>query len=98
MKRLLVVAIAVVATACATPTSKDVQDRWVGKHINEAIATLGPPQQTTPLPGGVTIYTWEQVYGSAMAIRRSTCRTGLHANTDGVIVNASQLSESLLCK
>lgn len=98
MKRVLITLIAAALGACAMPTSKDMQDRWVGKTIGEAVSTLGPPQYTTALPGGVTVYTWEQVYGSANAIRRSTCRTGLHANAEGVIVSASQVSESLLCK
>lgn len=84
--------------SCAMPTSQDVAARWKGKNIGEAISQMGPPQGTTQLPNGVTIYTWEQTYGSANAIKRSTCRTGLHANKEGVIVAASQLSESLLCK
>ncbi|CDN87306.1 hypothetical protein [Hydrogenophaga intermedia] len=84
-------------SACAMPTTQDVEARWKGQRIEQAVAVLGPPQATTPLPGGVTVYTWEKTYGSANAIKRSTCRTGLHANQEGVIVAASQLSESLLC-
>lgn len=92
------VVVACFVAGCAMPTSRDVSERWVGKSIGQAIAELGPPQNTIQLPGGVTIYTWEKTYGSANAITRSTCRTGLHANKDGKIVEASQLSESLLCK
>lgn len=98
LSRVCIVVLAWCLAACAMPTSKDVSDRWVGKNIGVAIAQLGPPQSTVPLPDGVTIYTWEQQYGSAMAIKRATCRTGLHANKEGTIIAASQLSESLLCK
>ena len=83
---------------CAIPTKEEVGDKWIGKNISEAIGKLGPPQFTTSLPGDITIYTWEQQYGSANAIRRSTGRTGLHVNKGGIIVDASQLSESLLCR
>lgn len=90
--------LATLLMGCAMPTSKDVADQWVGKNIGQAIAKLGPPQNTTSIPGGITIYTWEKTYGSANATVRSSCRTGLHADKDGKIVEASQLSESLLCK
>lgn len=83
---------------CAVPTKKEVADKWVGRHISEAISEMGPPQGTIPLPGGITIYTWEQQYGSAHAASRTTCRKGMHVNTEGRIVDASQLSESLLCR
>ncbi len=97
--RLVATAVLLAAlTACAMPTSKDVEARWGGHEIGEAISQMGPPQNTTVLPSGVTIYTWEQTYGSATAVRRSTCRTGLHVDKSGKIVGASQLSESLLCK
>lgn len=99
MYKLLATLLSVLLiSGCATPTKKDVADKWVGKHISAAISELGPPQFTTPLPGDITIYTWEQKYGSAMAVSRATCRKGLHANKEGIIVDASQLSESLLCK
>lgn len=98
MKLALLVSLVIACSGCAMPTSQDVAAKWVGRSIGEAIAQLGPPQATTPLPGGVTIYTWETQYGSALAVQRATCRTGLHANQAGVIVSASQLSESLLCK
>ena len=93
-----VVVLACFVAGCAMPTSKIVSERWVGKSIGQAISELGPPQNTTQLPDGVTIYTWEKTYGSANAVTRSTCRTGLHADKGGKIVEASQLSESLLCK
>jgi hypothetical protein len=83
---------------CAVPTKKDVADKWVGKHISAAISELGPPTSTTPLPDGVTIYTWSEEYGSATAVSRAQCRKGLHANKEGIIVDASQMSGSLLCK
>lgn len=84
--------------ACSTPTSKDMAGRWVDKDIRQAIAELGPPQNTTQLPGGVTIYTWETTYGSANAPTRGVCRTGLHTDAKGKIIDASQFSGSLLCK
>lgn len=87
-----------ILAGCAVPTKKEVAEKWVGRNISEAISELGPPQGTIPLPGGITIYTWEQQYGSAHAVSRATCRKGLHVNTEGRIVDASQLSESLLCR
>lgn len=99
MNRLFCVLFLTAAlAACSTPTSKDVAGRWVGKDIRQAVAELGPPQSTTQLPGGVTIYTWETTYGSVNAPTRGVCRTGLHANASGKIVDASQFSGSLLCK
>lgn len=97
-KVILVLVVAILISACAVPTSKDVADRWVGRNITQAIAVLGPPQSATTIPGGITIYTWEQTYGSANAISRATCRKGLHVDNNGMIVDASQLSESLLCE
>lgn len=83
---------------CAVPTKKSVSEKWVGHNISEAISEMGPPQGTTHLPGGTIIYMWEQIYGSANAVSRATCRTGLHVNSDGRIIDASQISESLLCR
>ena len=84
--------------ACAVPTKKDVADKWVGRNITEAVAEMEPPSGTMPLPGGITIYIWEQHHGAAHAVSRATCRKGLHVNAEGRIVDASQLSESLLCR
>lgn len=95
MTALLALSILV---GCAVPTKKEVAQKWVGRNISEAIGELGPPQDSTSVPGGITIYIWEQQYGSANAVSRATCRKGLHVNTEGRIVDASQLSESLLCK
>jgi len=96
--RALATLIVLCLSACAVPTKQDVAQQWVGRNITEAVSEFGPPQFVTPLPGGITIYTWEQQYGSSTAISRATCRKGLHVNAQGQIVDASQLSESLLCK
>ena len=93
---MFLIILAMNLSGCVT-TKEKVSSTWAGKNISEAIAELGPPQYTNKLPDGVTIYTWEKEYGSANATRRSTCRTGLHVNEKGIIIDASQLSESLLC-
>lgn len=89
---------AIVIAGCATPTSESVTAQWKGKNISEAIQVLGPPQSSLTMPDNITIYTWEEQYGSSTAAVRGYCRTGLHVNTQGVIVGASQVSRSLLCK
>lgn len=89
--------LAVALAACSVPTRESVLSQWQGRHISEAITQLGPPQQKTEIHGETTVYTWEKEYGSDRAIMRSTCRTGLTVNEDGIIVDAAQVSESLLC-
>lgn len=84
-------------SGCSVPNSESVSAQWQGKSINQAIAAYGPPSRTVVLPDGITIYVWEEQYGSSNAPSRATCRRGLHVNANGVIVGASQLSESLLC-
>lgn len=83
---------------CATPTSESMANKWKGRKISEAMQVLGPPNSTMPLPNGIMIYTWEEQYGSSTAAVRGYCRTGLHVDTTGTIVDASQVSRSLLCK
>lgn len=94
---LVSIAVCSLAAGCSVPTSESVSREWTGRTISEAIRELGPPTSTTSLPDGITIYGWEEQYGSATAVSRATCRKGLHVNSEGVIVEASQLSESLLC-
>ncbi len=84
-------------SGCSVPNSQTVSAKWQGKNISQAISTYGPPSRTVTLPDGLTIYVWEEQYGSANAPSRATCRRGLHVNSQGLIVAASQLSESLLC-
>lgn len=90
--------IAGTIAGCATPTSESVAAKWKGKSISEAMHVLGPPQSSFVTPDNITIYTWEEQYGSANAAVRGYCRTGLHVDTAGTIVDASQVSRSLLCK
>ena len=88
-----------VSMAGCMPTRQDVLTEWKGHNISEATAKLGPPSYTTPLPGGVTIYVWEDEYGSASSISRAKCIKGLHVNQEGIIIDASQHSGSaFLCK
>ncbi|WP_442592880.1 hypothetical protein ACSBPU_15440 [Parapusillimonas sp. JC17] len=97
-RAFVVAIIAAAATGCATPTSESVAAKWKGKNITEAVQVLGPPQSTMPMPDNITIYTWEEQFGSANAAVRGYCRTGLHVDHKGTIVAASQVSRSLLCK
>lgn len=85
---ILTALLAVLATACVT-TPKYVPDPWLGYSISAAVAQLGPPQSTTPLPGGNTTYTWEVAYGSVPSGIKALCRTVLHVDGSGTIVDIS---------
>lgn len=98
LRALSALLIAMVIAGCATPTSESIAAQWKGKTISEAIQVLGPPQSSLTMPDDITIYTWEEHYGSSTAAVRGYCRTGLHVNSQGIIVGASQVSRSLLCK
>lgn len=99
LRRALIVVVTVLAiVGCATPTSESITAKWKGKNISEAMQMFGPPQSTAAMPGNVTVYTWEEQFGSATAAVRGYCRTGLHVDSSGTIIGASQVSRSLLCK
>jgi hypothetical protein len=99
---LMSLVILIMVSACFSgcmPTRQEVLSEWKGHSISEAIAKLGPPSYTTPLPGNVTIYVWEDEYGTANSISRAKCLKGLHVNAEGIIIDASQHSGSaFLCK
>ena len=98
LKVCLVLCSYLLVASCATPTRDDVIEKWEGRDISEAFAVMGPPQEKMTLSSEITVYIWEQKYGSANAISRATCRKGLHVNSKGKIVDASQHSGSLLCR
>lgn len=96
--RLMILSSLCMATliGCAIPTKESVLKEWSGRNLTEALSELGPPSRTIQMPKGITIYIWEQEYGSSTSISRAKCSKGLHVDQDGLIVDASQLSESLL--
>ena len=93
--RFFIILCVLFLTGCAT-TREEVSSTWKGRTISEAIAELGPPQYTTVLPDGITVYTWEKEVPSTRS-KGPRCITGLHVDKEGIIVDASQKSESLLC-
>ncbi|MBF24798.1 MAG: hypothetical protein CML18_14805 [Pusillimonas sp.] len=87
--------ITFVLAGCALPNRQGMLDKWAGKNIQQATIELGPPHRTIQMPQGQTMYIWEQQYG----VRSETlCRTGLQVDSNGIIVDASQETKSLLCK
>lgn len=96
LKKLAVVAIMLATLAgCAIPNRQDVLNKWLGRSIQEATMELGPPHRTVPMPMGGMMYVWEQQYGRQM---ETLCRTGLQVDYTGIIIDASQQSNSLLCR
>ena len=91
--KYVVVLLALLA-GCALQSSDTVAKAWTGKHLREAMAKLGPPTYTTPLPGGDVLYVWQENFGNN---NQAVCRKGLQVNAQGVIVGASQQNGSLLC-
>lgn len=89
----------VVLLGCATPaTSPDFVAQWQGKSKDEAIAALGPPTQSKPLPDGGSLLTWERVQRHASGIGRmhnaeayyTRCRMELQADPTGIIRTGTQ--------
>lgn len=98
--RLTILSLLCMATliGCAIPTKESVVEEWAGRNLTEALSELGPPSRTIQMPEGITIYIWEEEFGSADSISRAKCSKGLHVDQDGLIVDASQLSETMLCR
>lgn len=98
--RLMILNLLCMATliGCAIPTKESVVEEWAGRNLTEALSELGPPSRTIQMPEGITVYIWEKEYGSANSISRAKCSKGLHVDQDGLIVDASQLSGSILCR
>ena len=94
MKTLILVLTISLLSACAS-TRTEIKEAWEGRQISDAIAEFGPPSYTTNLPDGVVIYTWED---NRKILKGLSCKTGLHVNQEGIIVDASKIAESLLCQ
>lgn len=74
MKRLalLLATLAYLATtACALLEPVNL-DPWLGRHVNEAIASWGPPDDVTAGYGGMTFYTWYSYYTYTSAGSQNT--------------------------
>ena len=77
---LLLASAALLLAACATQ-GPDL-DPWVGRHVNDAISSWGPPDTVSPGFSSMTFYTWE----AATIDQTTTPRRTFTVDGDGDIV------------
>ncbi len=61
-------AAAAIVAACSTASA----DRFEGKHIDVALAELGPATRIVPYPYGGTLYIWEARFREPAGVTRLT--------------------------
>jgi hypothetical protein len=75
-------------------TTSQVQNTWVGHHIDSLIARLGAPNAVIQLQSGGATYTWQEIkHYSKVYI----CNNNYTTNSSGIIVNTSWTGDPLMC-
>lgn len=75
MKRLLAVA-ALLLAGCMTPGGfRDSMNAWIGRHADQLVGQMGPPQSVYALSGGGAVLQWSSSRNAVIPVPQQTYGT-----------------------